>query len=91
MKNIPNLFENQMVYGSSKNLLEDMIENNPRVFNPKNVDELKELQNGVVMMKNFADDYTEDEDKRLEGICVLPFSQYTTILTKSIQLKTKNP
>ena len=77
MKNIPNLFENQMVYGSSKNLLEDMIENNPRVFNPKNVDELKELQNAVVMMKNFADDYTaEDEDKRLKEYASTFFSIY---------------
>ena len=77
MKNIPNLFENQMVYGSSKNLLEHMIENNPRVFNPKNVDELKELQNAVIMMKNFADDYTdEDEDQRLKEYASTFFSIY---------------
>ena len=76
-----------MVYGSSKNLLEDMIENTQEYLIQK-MFELRNFKMLVVMMKNFADDYT-GRVTRCETLFLL--FAYTTILTKSIQLKTKNP
>ena len=76
MKNIPNLFKNQIVYGSSKNLLEHMVENNPRVFNPTNVAELQELQNAVVQLTNYLDDDGGYNDENLKRYISTFFSVY---------------
>ena len=59
MKNIINQYNNHTTI-DGKNILQEMVEENPKVFNPSDSKELYNLQHAVVQMTNYI---TEDDEE----------------------------
>ena len=61
MKNIPDLYSHMTNTLTGRTTLEGFCDKHPRVFNPKNVDELHELQSAIVEMTTFVEFGVDDE------------------------------